>query len=382
MSLEVKAGTTSYSKLIFIQDSGVTTGAGKTGLVFGNITAYYTRPGAVATAISVITQTVTGAYSSGGFVEVDATHSPGLYRFDIPNACFAAGVPSVAISFLATGASPTYLEFQINDWGQLVQTNITGTAQAGTTNNITLASTASASDNFYRRQRVVLTGGTGSGQSGDIVRYDGTNKIAYIGQTWATSPDSTTTYAVVHTGSLNSNVIRTAFAQSGTTSSVVIDTGASAVDGTYIGTAIWIVGGTGAGQVRNVQAYTGASKTCSVSPNWATAPDSTSVYELLPLGVQAATDYATTTQLNAAQSAIIAEVDAQALSPSDVWTYVIEGVYTAGGMLSLISAENIGTFGISGATYTFTGLDGSTTRIIGTANGTTTRTVTSLTPAI
>lgn len=377
MSLQVKAGTTSYIDEIFIQDSTSTTGAGKTGLVFGGITAYYTRPGAAATAITVVTQTVTGAYSSGGFVEIDATHSPGLYRFDPPNAVFAAGANNAVITFTASGAAPVVKQYQITDWGQLVQTNVTGTAQAGTSNSITLAAGASAVDNFYRRQRLVTTGGTGAGQSADIIRYDGTGKIAYIGQAWGTTPDSTTTYAIVHTGSINANVVRTGVAQSGTASTIVLDTGASATDGLYIGSTVWITGGTGSGQSRNAQAYTGSSKTISVTPNWATPPDSTSVFELLPLGIQAATDYATTTQLNAAAANIIA----QGVQAADVWQYVIEGGYNAGGMLSLLSAENAGAFTISGTTYTFTGLDGSTARIVGTANGTA-RTITTLTPAM
>jgi hypothetical protein len=80
----------------------VTTGAGLTGLTYqsGSLIAYYTRVGGSATAITLATQTVTGAWSSGGFVEVDATHAPGLYRLDVPDAAiaYAAGVDGVVIS--------------------------------------------------------------------------------------------------------------------------------------------------------------------------------------------------------------------------------------------------------------------------------------------
>jgi hypothetical protein len=110
------AGTTSYTANIFIQDSTVTTGAGKTGLVYNtaSLTAYYVRPGAAAVSITLATQTVTGAWSSGGFVEVDATNMPGVYRLDIPDAALAAGKTSVAILLKgATGMAPVTLEVEL-----------------------------------------------------------------------------------------------------------------------------------------------------------------------------------------------------------------------------------------------------------------------------
>lgn len=65
-------------------------------------TAAYQRQGAAAVAITLATQTVTGAFSSGGFVEIDATKQPGLYRLDVPDAAWAAGVDFVVISFVTT----------------------------------------------------------------------------------------------------------------------------------------------------------------------------------------------------------------------------------------------------------------------------------------
>lgn len=82
-------GSTSQTIDLFIQDSSSTTGGGLTGLAYNTsgLTAYY-RKGATgtATAVTLATQTVGGAWSSGGFVEIDATNKPGEYRFDIPDA--------------------------------------------------------------------------------------------------------------------------------------------------------------------------------------------------------------------------------------------------------------------------------------------------------
>lgn len=89
MSEYVYAGLTSQTIDLFIRDSSSTTGQGLTGLAYnsGSLVASY-RKGATGSrvAITLATQTVTGAYSSGGFVEIDATNMPGVYRLDLPNA--------------------------------------------------------------------------------------------------------------------------------------------------------------------------------------------------------------------------------------------------------------------------------------------------------
>jgi hypothetical protein len=114
--LSLVKGTTSYRAYIFIQDSSVTTGAGLTGLVFnsGSLVASYVRPGAARQAITLITQTVTGAYASGGFVEVDSSNMPGLYRVDIPDAALATGVDAVVIMLKgAANMVPVVLEVEL-----------------------------------------------------------------------------------------------------------------------------------------------------------------------------------------------------------------------------------------------------------------------------
>jgi hypothetical protein len=89
MSESLYAGMTSQTIDVFLGDSSSTTGGGLTGLTHSSsgLTAYY-RKGATgtATAITLATQTVGGAWSSGGFVQVDSTNMPGVYRFDVPNA--------------------------------------------------------------------------------------------------------------------------------------------------------------------------------------------------------------------------------------------------------------------------------------------------------
>jgi hypothetical protein len=80
---------------------------GATGLTFSTsgLAAYYVRNQSAPMAITLVTQTPTGAWSSGGFAEISSSLVPGVYRLDVPNAAFAAGASDVTI--VVRGASGT-----------------------------------------------------------------------------------------------------------------------------------------------------------------------------------------------------------------------------------------------------------------------------------
>lgn len=116
MKLNIKKATTDVSVYLFIQDSSVSTGAGKTGLAYNtaSLVCYYVRPLAAAAQLALATQTVTGAHSDGGFVEVDATNMPGVYRLDLSDAVCATGVNSVVVMLKgAANMAPVVLEIQL-----------------------------------------------------------------------------------------------------------------------------------------------------------------------------------------------------------------------------------------------------------------------------
>ncbi len=71
-----------------------------------------------------------------------------------------------------------------------------GTAQAGASSTITLASTASASDDKYNDGFVLIVSGTGAGQVRGISDYVGSTKVATVSPNWATAPDNTSGYLV------------------------------------------------------------------------------------------------------------------------------------------------------------------------------------------
>lgn len=75
-------------------------------------------------------------------------------------------------------------------------TAVTGTAQAGAASTITLAAGASATDDEYNNLYIVITGGTGSGQTRRITDYVGSTKVATVDEDWDTQPDATSTYSI------------------------------------------------------------------------------------------------------------------------------------------------------------------------------------------
>jgi len=72
----------------------------------------------------------------------------------------------------------------------------TGTAQGGAVGYITLAAGESATTDFYKGTRVLITGGTGAGQARFIKAYNGTSKQADVSPNWRTAPSSDSTYEI------------------------------------------------------------------------------------------------------------------------------------------------------------------------------------------
>jgi hypothetical protein len=121
-SITIKSGTTSRTEYIYLNTTGYTFSS--TGL-----SASYVRAGSARVAIPLVSQTVTGAYASGGFCEIDAANMPGLYRLDVPNAIFNTGVKTAALEIINTTTNDRQLisyqfsQDQTLDFTQLVPTS-------------------------------------------------------------------------------------------------------------------------------------------------------------------------------------------------------------------------------------------------------------------
>lgn len=157
--------------------------------------------------------------------------------------------------------------------GNVVQS---GTAQAGSTNTITLASSASATNGLYDPALVRITGGTGAGQGRLIIDYNGTSKVAVVDRDWRTAPDSTSVYDIIAATNLFST--NEGLAQAGAASTITLNASASSVDNTYNGQTVVLRTGTGQDQSRTITSYVGSTKIATVDTAWATNPTSATGY--------------------------------------------------------------------------------------------------------
>lgn len=75
-------------------------------------------------------------------------------------------------------------------------------------------------------------------------------------------------------------VLESANAQGGSLNTIVLSSGSSSLDNYYKDLYIKIISGTGAGQVRKITNYIGASKTAEVDQDWDTNPSASSLYKI------------------------------------------------------------------------------------------------------
>lgn len=71
-----------------------------------------------------------------------------------------------------------------------------GTLQAGGAAAVTLSAAASERNGEYAGLNLVITGGTGSGQTRRIMTYNGTTKVATVDPVFSPAPDATSTFSV------------------------------------------------------------------------------------------------------------------------------------------------------------------------------------------
>jgi len=107
-------------------------------------------------------------------------------------------------------------------------------------------------------------------------------------------------------------------AQGGSASTIQLASGAISSDDELNGATVRIIAGTGAGQSgRTVDDSTASNDTCNISPDWDTAPDATSVYEILHTAPTSTGDPPTVDLSSSALAAIQAEMEEDGASLLD-----------------------------------------------------------------
>ena len=108
----ITAGSTNVSLYVYFvdDDGGTAPGEPTTGKLFSDIetggSASYMRQGAARTDFTLVTlASASAAHTDGGFILVDDTNMPGLYRVDVPDATFATGVDFAVIQLVMASAN-------------------------------------------------------------------------------------------------------------------------------------------------------------------------------------------------------------------------------------------------------------------------------------
>lgn len=143
-----------------------------------------------ADTVIVVHEDLTPIKIVRGATDSDWTASVITFNF-IPKYAYTLNIdtPQFTITPSATNGNITITASAV--------TTDNGTAQAGTSNTITLkAATSYTSDDQCNGLSLHLTAGTGSGQHAHISGYDATTKIATVFPAFTTAPDNTTQYSI------------------------------------------------------------------------------------------------------------------------------------------------------------------------------------------
>jgi hypothetical protein len=152
-----------------------------------------------------------------------------------------------------------------------VNTNVRATSLAYTQAVTLYFGTVSGTD-FVSDEAVL---GSVSGATGYVLDWDGTGKVLRVVQTEGTFVPGETVVGADATGVLNQfsgNPV------GGGASTLVFNSGASAVNDHYVGYSIKITGGLGIGEIVTVTAYDGLTRTATVSPAWVAVPNDQSTF--------------------------------------------------------------------------------------------------------
>lgn len=147
-----------------------------------------------------ISDSATKVVDDTGFIIETYGHASAQHEFDIDQA-----TPTVDVTKISGDSAPAdNLELLLEDGPGYVHK---GTAQSATAGTITLAATASTENDFFNDDLIFILSGLGAGQSRIITDYvGGATQQATVGRSWTITPDNTSGYMILPSGSALSEV--------------------------------------------------------------------------------------------------------------------------------------------------------------------------------
>jgi hypothetical protein len=274
-------GVTSLILRIKVLDSSKTDGSGLTGLTSassGLIISTIADNEATAVAYTVAgstieTITTLGTYAAptatkARFKEVDSTNHKGVYEIHLADARLNVSSSKQVLVSLLGATNMAQTDFVIDLLAASDLRVIAGAA----------LSTASAQIGV----NVVNFGGSaGTFASGvPTVSTSTSSNNAIADQVW---DEATSGHVTAGSYGAQLQAPDSGTAQAGAATTITLRSGASATNDYYKNAGVYVLSGTGAGQFRFITGYVGSTKVATVA-TWATTPDNTSVYTIIPFG--------------------------------------------------------------------------------------------------
>jgi hypothetical protein len=162
-------------------------------LADAGITLTGTAAAGSSTTITLTGGVATDNYYNGQVVKIDSGTGAGQAR-TILSYVGSTTVATVTRDWVVAPSSDSVYSVYAGDWPAILEA---GTAQAGAAGSITFDAGASAINDTYKNNSVMITGGTGLGQCRLIGGYTGSTKVATVIPNWTTNPDATSVYQVL-----------------------------------------------------------------------------------------------------------------------------------------------------------------------------------------
>lgn len=214
-----------------------------------------------------------------------------------------------------------------------------GTAQAGAALSITLATDVPATANLLNQNLVVLTGGTGAGQTRRIVAYSA-GRVCTVDRAWVTPPNATSTYEVMAAASSVMADEGTVAAATATT--ITLASSAPTGDGALDGAMVTITSGNGQGETKILSNYVGSTRAADVDSAWSVTPNTSSTYAVIPAAQTAGDSGGGTTAptIQEIQSALLKNTSNPILTDADGHvTADVTGTVTVSGEVTLAASQ-------------------------------------------
>lgn len=214
-----------------------------------------------------------------------------------------------------------------------------GTAQAGATLTITLATDVPATANLLNQNLVIITGGTGAGQTRRIVAYSAA-RVCTVDRAWVVAPNATSTYEIMAAASSIMADEGTVVAATSTT--IQLATSAPTGDGALDGAMVTITSGNGDGETKILSNYVGSTRTADVDSAWSVTPNSSSTYAVIPTAQSAGDSGGGTTAptIQEIQSALLKNTSNPILTDADGHvTADVTGTVTVSGEVTLAASQ-------------------------------------------